>query len=119
MNLDVPITSRRCCDSATPPLRDCRERSAPAAPTSLARRITGLVACVLSGAGLALVPKCPACVVAYLAAATGLGISLSAAAYLRTAALFVCGIVIVVTCALYFSRLRIAAGGSAAKSLGM
>ena len=118
MNLDAPKVTSRCCRAATPSLRDCRGRSAPAAPTTLSRRITGLVACVLSGAGLALVPKCPACVVAYLAAATGLGISLSAAAYLRTAALFVCGIVIVVTCALYFSRLRIAAGGSAANSEG-
>jgi hypothetical protein len=35
---------------------------------------------------LALTPKCPACVVAYVAVFTGLGMSLTVAAYLRTGA---------------------------------
>jgi hypothetical protein len=33
---------------------------------------------------LVLTPKCPACVVAYVAVFTGLGMSLTVAAYLRT-----------------------------------
>jgi hypothetical protein len=36
---------------------------------------------------LALTPKCPACVVAYVAVFTGLGVSLTVAAYLRTGAI--------------------------------
>src|SRR5215469_12775160 len=48
-------------------------------------RLGELAGWVGSAAGLALMPKCPACVAAYLALGTGVGISLSAAAHLRTA----------------------------------
>lgn len=45
---------------------------------------------ITSSATLALMPKCPACLAAYVALWTGLGLSLPAAAIVRTSLLVVC-----------------------------
>jgi len=45
---------------------------------------------VVPTATLALLPKCPACVAGYLALATGIGISLPTAAYVRATLIGVC-----------------------------
>jgi hypothetical protein len=68
-----------CCDRpqlATAPTwgRRCREIGAWAFPSAV----------------LALMPKCPACLAAYLAIWTGFGLSLSTATYLRSALLILC-----------------------------
>ncbi|HTD97496.1 MAG TPA: hypothetical protein VK627_11210 [Edaphobacter sp.] len=63
---------------------------------SLVRRGANASGWVVPGAILVLMPKCPACVVAYIAIATGAGISFSAAAQMRMAVLGVCVAVLVV-----------------------
>jgi hypothetical protein len=54
------------------------------------RRIRLVSAWVLPSAGLVLMPKCPACLAAYVALSTGVGLSLSTATYLRWVLLFIC-----------------------------
>ena len=56
----------------------------------LVRRSLGLTAKVIPGAILAVLPKCPVCLAAYVALGTGIGLSLTAATYLRLLLIVVC-----------------------------
>lgn len=58
-------------------------------PGTWARRIREVFAWGLPGTMLALVPKCPACLAAYVALWTGFGLSLGAARYLRWAMMLI------------------------------
>jgi hypothetical protein len=57
---------------------------------SLRRRGIAALEWLAPACVLALMPKCPACLAAYLGMATGLGISVSSAAQLRSAAIGLC-----------------------------
>jgi hypothetical protein len=57
---------------------------------SPARRVRDVAGYAVPAAVLVLLPKCPACIVAYLAVATGIGVTVSTASYLRTGLLVLC-----------------------------
>lgn len=73
----------------------CSQREAPsAAPSSARSRVrrgaVGLVQWAIPVTILALVPKCPACVAAYVLLFTGVGLSLPAAAAVRWGLIAAC-----------------------------
>src|SRR5215470_14675704 len=56
------------------------------------QRCREVAAWVLPGVALTLMPKCPACLAAYIAVWTGLGLSFTTAFYLRAALLVLCAV---------------------------
>ena len=74
----------RCCQRQTRADDEARR------PASRWRRSGEMAGWIVPSVTLALLPKCPVCVAAYVALATGIGISLPVATYLRAMLVVVC-----------------------------
>jgi hypothetical protein len=78
------VSARRCCQTKTHSGGEARKSA------SRLRRGGEAAGWIVPTATLTLMPKCPACVAAYVALATGIGISLPAATWLRAILIAVC-----------------------------
>src|SRR5262245_11115244 len=78
------MNMRPCCQDKTRAGGDARR------PASRWRSGGEVAGWIVSTVSLALIPKCPMCVAAYVALATGVGISLPTATYLRATLIAVC-----------------------------
>jgi hypothetical protein len=78
------MNTHHCCKAAT------GLRANPRPPASRLRRGGEIAGWIVPGTILILMPKCPACLAAYAAAATELGLSLATVTHLRTALLILC-----------------------------
>jgi hypothetical protein len=78
------VNTRHCCQIKTRAGENARR------PASRLRRGGVIAGWIVPSATLALLPKCPACVAAYVALATGIGISVPTATYLRMMLVVLC-----------------------------
>jgi hypothetical protein len=83
---DPAVMPRCCCES------DVKTTAGEGNEVTVVRtrRWRAIAGWILPAGGLMLLPKCPACLAAYIAIVSGVGISVSAASYLRTFFLTVC-----------------------------
>jgi hypothetical protein len=78
------VNTHSCCQMAT------RGPGRAPRPASRLRRRGEIVGWIIPSATLVLLPKCPACVAAYVALCSGVGISVASAANLRISMLMLC-----------------------------
>ena len=78
------MNARHCCQI------EMRADANARRPASWLHRSGEMAGWIVPSATLALLPKCPVCVAAYVALATGIGISLPTATYLRAMLVALC-----------------------------
>jgi hypothetical protein len=78
------MNARRCCQIKTRAGDNARR------PVSGLRGASEISGWIFPSVTLALLPKCPMCIAAYVALATGIGISLPTATYLRAMLVALC-----------------------------
>jgi hypothetical protein len=88
------MNTRRCCevaasDAGSEPFT-ALVSPGESHPLTFARRCLNIAGWVVPGATLAFMPTCPACLAAYVAVGTGVGLSLSTATPLRASLLMLC-----------------------------
>src|SRR5436190_2762735 len=83
------VKTRHCCQFAT------RDSDNAPRPLSCWQRGGEIAGWIVASATLVLLPKCPVCVVMYVALFSGIGISVASAAHLRTSLLVLCVAVLV------------------------
>jgi hypothetical protein len=87
------VIAHPCCDVSIGTSRKAAEARVaigdPRART-LRRRCLDVAGWIVPSGILALLPKCPACLAAYFAIGTGIGISMSTAIYLRLGLVLLC-----------------------------
>jgi hypothetical protein len=87
------VIAHRCCDGvSTSSSHKAGARVAIGDPRArtLARRCRDVAGWIVPSGILAILPKCPACLAAYFAIGTGIGISMSTAIYLRIVLVMLC-----------------------------
>jgi hypothetical protein len=92
INRGTHVNTHRCCEIAA---SEPRPFPAPATDggthlPAFARRCLAIGAWMVPSAILALLPKCPACLAAYVAIGTGAALSVSTAMYLRMLLVILC-----------------------------